>query len=177
MAVPETLLALMERRPLHGYELRRRYDALLGLRRPLKSGQIYSTLQRLQRDGLVAAIGVDQSAGPERTSFQATHEGSSGLDQWFFEPEGVHSYLQPDLYAKVVLAILTERDAERVLDVQRAAHRAVMRQMTTVKTAPGSDTLAVVAADLAILHLDADLRWIDGTQRRLDNIRKALELS
>lgn len=88
MAVSETLLALMEPRPLHGYELHQRYGALLGLRRPLRSGQIYSTLQRLQRDGLVTAVGVERSGGPDRTLFQVTEVGTSGLERWFFEPGG-----------------------------------------------------------------------------------------
>ncbi|RKN38677.1 PadR family transcriptional regulator [Micromonospora endolithica] len=175
MAAPETLLALMEPRPIHGYELHQRYAALLGLRRPLRSGQIYSTLQRLQRDGLVTAVGVGRASGPDRTFFQVTEAGTSGLDRWFFEPEGAQHYLQPDLYAKVVLALLTQRDAARVLDVQRAAHRALMREMTKIKTSSNSGRLEVIAADLAILHLDADLRWIDSTERRLANIQHDVE--
>jgi DNA-binding PadR family transcriptional regulator len=170
VAVPEILLALMEARPLHGYELRRQYDVLLGFRRPLRSGQIYSTLQRLQRDGLVATAGVEQSGGPERTSFAVTEAGTLGLERWFFEPEGIQPYLQPDLYSKVILALLTQRDAAQVLDVQRAAHRALMRDMTKVKSSPESRSLDIIAADLAILHLDADLRWIDSTERRLSKI-------
>lgn len=156
---------------MHGYELHRRYESLLGFRRPLKSGQIYSTLNRMERDGLVAVVGVEQRGGPARTSFQVTRRGSDGLDQWFNQPEGFQQYLQPDLYAKVVLAILTARDAVRVLDVQRAAHRALMREMTAVKADPGSRVMDVVAADLAILHLDADLRWIDSTETRLARLR------
>lgn len=172
--VPETLLALMEPRPLHGYELRRQYDAVLGLRRPLRSGQIYSTLQRLRRDGLVDVVGVERAGGPERTSFEVTPAGAAGLERWFFQPEGIQPYLQPDLYAKVLLAVLTQRDASRVLDVQRAAHRALMRDMTKIKSAPDSRDIDVIAADLAILHLDADLRWIDSTERRLAKIRQDL---
>ncbi|MFE9957079.1 PadR family transcriptional regulator [Micromonospora sp. NPDC005299] len=175
MAVPETLLALMEPRPLHGYELQQCYGALLSLRRPLRSGQIYSTLQRLQRDGLVTVVGVERSGGPDRTLFQVTEAGTSGIERWFFEPEGAQQYLQHDLYAKVILALLTQRDAARVLDVQRVSHRALMRQMTKVKSSPDSGRLEVVAADLAILHLDADLRWIDSTERRLANIRHDVE--
>lgn len=175
MAVSETLLALMEPRPLHGYELQQRYGALLDFRRPLRSGQIYSTLQRLQRDGLVTVVGVERSGGPDRTLFQVTEVGTDGLERWFFEPGGVQQYLQPDLYAKVVLALLTQRDAARVLDVQRVAHRALMREMTKIKSSPTSGRLDVIAADLAILHLDADLRWIDSTERRLANIRRDIE--
>lgn len=175
MAVPEVLLALMEPHPLHGYELRQRYGALLGFRRPLRSGQIYSTLQRLQRDGLVTVAGVGRSGGPDRTFFQVTEAGTSGLERWFSEPEAVQQYLQPELYAKVVLALLTQRDATQVLDVQRAAHRTLMREMTKIKSSQRSEPLEVIAADLAIFHLDADLRWIDSTERRLPYIRTGIE--
>ncbi len=174
MPVPETFLALMEREPLHGYELKRRYDALLGMRRPLRSGQIYSTLARLGRDGLVDLDGVAQGAGPERTVYRVTEEGARQLQRWFDEPESGHPYLQPELYAKVVLALLTGRDAATLLDQQRIAHRAQMRALTRIVTSDEATVLDVAAADLAVMHLDADLRWIDRTEARISAMRAAI---
>lgn len=171
MPVPETFLALMEREPLHGYELRRRYDTLLGMRRPLRSGQIYSTLSRLERDGLVAPDRVDQGTGPERAIFQVTGSGTDHLQRWFDQPEPTHPFLQPELYAKVILALLTGRDASRILDAQRSAHRSQMRSLTKIFTDDTASLLDVAAADLAIMHLDADLRWIDRTEARLVAMR------
>lgn len=175
MPVPETFLALMEHQPLHGYELKRRYDALLGMRRPLRSGQIYSTLSRLQRDGLVDLDGIQQESGPERSLFRVTGSGTEHLQHWFDGPEPTHPYLQTELYAKVVLALLTGRNAVTILDAQRVAHRAQMRSLTKILTDDDATILDVVAADLAIMHLDADLRWIDRTEARISLMRAEVD--
>ena len=70
------MLGLLEERPRHGYELRKSFDGRLAGQRPLRSGQVYSTLGRLERDGRVDEIGGEQGPGPERRLYAITEDGS-----------------------------------------------------------------------------------------------------
>ena len=172
MSVPHTLLGLLEVQPRHGYDLKRAYDAHFGHDRPLKPGQVYATLGRLERDGFVAVSGTDREGGPDRTTYAVTAEGVTDLDHWFSEPEGPAAYLQPVLFAKVVLALQSGRDASQVLDAQRAEHLVAMRSLTAMKQ--GADLDRVLGLDFALFHLEADLRWLEHTAARLDRLGKEL---
>ncbi|HUR51699.1 MAG TPA: PadR family transcriptional regulator [Mycobacteriales bacterium] len=172
MSVPHTLLGLLEVEPRHGYDLKRAYDARFGHARPLKAGQVYSTLGRLERDGFVAVVATGQVGGPERTTYAVTHEGVTDLNSWFSSPEGATPYLQPVLFAKVVLALQSGRDAAAVLDAQRAEHLTTMRALTAEKQ--GADLDRTLALDFALFHLEADLRWLEHTADRLERLRKEL---
>jgi DNA-binding PadR family transcriptional regulator len=172
MDVPQTLLGLIEPEPGHGYQLKREYDALFGQDRPLPFGQMYSTLGRLQRDGLVLVEGPLPGDGPDRKCYTITESGVTHLERWLSEPEPPAPRLQPTLYAKVVIALLSGRPAEAYLDAQRAAHLARMRQLTAMrKRGPLRQTLL---ADYGLFHLEADLRWIDVTVARLDHLAKEI---
>jgi hypothetical protein len=90
------------------------------------------------------------------------------LDRWLAEAEAPEPHLQTVLFAKVVLALTSGRDAHRFLDTQRAAHLARMRQLTEVRrTSPLTQSLL---ADYALFHLEADLRWLELTTARLDEL-------
>lgn len=78
--------------------------------------------------------------------------------------------IQADLFAKTIIALLLDEDAERLLDLQRAAHTARMREITRLKD--GADLHDVLIADHALFHLEADLRWIDLTAARLTELRE-----
>jgi DNA-binding PadR family transcriptional regulator len=172
MSVPHTLLGLLEVQPRHGYDLKRAYDAHFGHDRPLKPGQVYATLGRLERDGFVVVSGTDREGGPDRTTYAVTEDGVTDLDRWFSEPEGPAAYLQPVLFAKVVLALQSGRDAKHVLDAQRAEHLVAMRELTARKR--DADLDRVLALDFALFHLEADLRWLEHTAARLDRLAKEL---
>ncbi len=172
MSVPHTLLGLLEVQPRHGYDLKRAYDAHFGHDRPLKAGQVYATLGRLERDGYVVTAGTDRDGGPDRTTYAVTPAGVVDLDTWFARPEGPAAYLQPVLFAKVVLALQSGRDAHAVLDAQRAEHLVAMRHLTAEKK--GADLDRVLALDFALFHLEADLRWLEHTTARLDRLASAI---
>jgi DNA-binding PadR family transcriptional regulator len=172
MSVPLTLLGLLERGPSHGYDLKRDYDAYFGRGRPLRYSQVYATLTRLARDGKASPGAIEQGAGPERRRYVITDEGAADVQQWLAEPVPPEPDLQSELFAKVVLAVMLGRPADRYLDVQRAAHLARMRELTTLKR--DSDQLGVLLADHALYRLEADLRWIDHTAARLDLVERAV---
>ena len=164
MSVALTLLGLVDRRPSHGYELKRDYDAHFGKDRPLPFGQVYSTLARLTRDGMVLPD-VEPGDGPDRKRYAITGPGKAEVEGWIARPVEPEPHLQTTLFAKVVLALMLGRDAAGYLDAQRAAHLQRMRELTEKKRA--GDSADLLLADYGLFHLEADLRWIDLTSARL----------
>jgi DNA-binding PadR family transcriptional regulator len=114
MSIGKTFLGLLEGGPSHGYDLKRAYDERFGQDRPLAYGQVYATLQRLLKNGLVALDGVEAGEGPERKRYAITDAGVADVELWLGQPEKPQPYLQSTLYAKVVLALLTDRPAQAV---------------------------------------------------------------
>ncbi|ROO63381.1 DNA-binding PadR family transcriptional regulator [Micromonospora sp. Llam0] len=171
MSLGQTFLGLLESAPRHGYDLKRTYDERFGRGKPLHFGQVYSTLSRLLRDGLVEVDAVPGD-GPERKRYAITEAGVTDVARWLRQPEKPDVYLQNTLYTKVVLALLTGRPAADLLDVQRAEHLRLMRELTRRKT--GGDLADQLICDHALFHLEADLRWLELTAARLDQLAKEL---
>ncbi|MFD2418365.1 PadR family transcriptional regulator [Amycolatopsis pigmentata] len=172
MSVGHVLLGLLETGPRHGYDLKHAYDARFAVDRSLHYGQVYATLARLLRNGLVTESGTEPGSGPERKSYAITDAGVTDVEQWLATPEKPEVYLQNTLYTKVVLALLSGRDAADVLDVQRAAHLKTMRELTKRKT--DGDLADVLVCDHALFHLEADLRWLELTAARLADLAEAV---
>ena len=168
MNVPLTLLGLLEREPSHGYDLKRDYDAYFGRGKPLPFGQVYATLGRLARDGLVVAGEVEPGAGPDRKRYVITGQGVTEVEAWLTEPLEAEPHLQTVLFVKVVLALMLGRSAERYLDTQRGAHLRRMRELTELKRT--GSLVDALLADHGLFHLEADLRWIDMTTARLSSL-------
>src|SRR5579859_84084 len=166
MSVPLTLLGLLEREPSHGYDLKREYDTFFGRGKPLPFGQVYSTLGRLARDGKVVISEVGPGEGPDRKRYVITETGATEVQAWLAEPVAPEPHLQTVLFAKVVLALMLGRPAERYLDTQRAAHLRRMRELTEIKRTGG--LVDALLADHGLFHLEADRRWIELTTARLD---------
>jgi DNA-binding PadR family transcriptional regulator len=173
VSVPHTLLGLLETGPRHGYDLKREYDARFARARPLKYGQIYATLARLQRDGLVMLDAEEAGRGPDRKRYVITESWATELGRWLRETERPEPYLHSTLFAKVVLALLLDQDPHGFLDAQKARHMQRMRELTDLKRT--GDVVDQLLADNALFHLEADLRWIELTAARLQNLKTALE--
>ena len=166
------LLGLLVEGPTHGYDLKQRYDAYFGGDRPLAYGQVYATLARMIRDGLIVALGEQAGGGPDRKRYGITPAGRKHLEEWLSTPEPPSPSLQSNLFAKTILALLLDAAADELLDIQRKQHLARMREMTALKaTSPLLERLAI---DHELFHLEADLRWIDMTSARLTDMRKEL---
>ena len=176
MSVPLTLLGLLERAPSHGYDLKRDYDAFFGRGKPLPFGQVYSTLGRLARDGKVVMTETEAEAatstGHDRKRYVITEQGATEFEAWLAEPVDSEPHLQTVLFAKVVLALMLGRDAERYLDAQRSSHLKRMRELTELRRNGG--LIDALLADHGLFRLEADLRWIDLTAARLDALSEAV---
>ncbi len=176
MSTGHVLLGLLTRGPLHGYELKRAYDHRLPQAKPLGFGQVYATLGRLERDGLVEPDDRDQAGGPERTAFGITAQGQAELITWLGAVEPPSPHVTSALLTKVTVALLAagEQRARDFLVAQRAAHATRLREYTKMKSDPGARFSDVIAADYAIAHLDADLRWLRTTLDRVAELRQEI---
>lgn len=173
-----TLLGFLSQGPNYGYELKKMYDSLFGQEKPILPGQIYSTLSRLKRDGRVEEVKTagEKAAGPERVKYQITASGSEYFQSWLMEPERVNPYLQTTMYFKVVLALLNNVDATKFLDVQRHSHIAQMRELTRkrMEADESSDLATTLLIDNTIYHIEADLRWIELANNRIERLKGEL---
>jgi DNA-binding PadR family transcriptional regulator len=172
MSVQHALLGLLEQQPHHGYDLKQLFDKYFAPDRPLAYAQVYSTLGRLEQRGQVRLEAVERAEGPDRRRFAITDDGRSELERWLFEPLLPEPHLQAALYAKVVLAILSGRPVEPLVDAERHAHLERMRELTAIRR-DGSLQIALLA-DYCLFHLEADLRWLDVTAARVEELRRQI---
>jgi DNA-binding PadR family transcriptional regulator len=168
MSVSKTFLGLLEGGASHGYDLKHEYDAHFGIDRPVAYGQVYATLARLLKGGLVTVDAVESGEGPERKRYAITEAGVADVEQWLARPEAPQTYLQSVLYAKVVVALRSGRSATALLDAQRTEHLREMRELTRRKV--GGDLADQLICDHALFHLEADLRWLELTAARLEEL-------
>jgi|SRR3954468_13996528 DNA-binding PadR family transcriptional regulator len=170
MAVREGLLALLEEGPRHGYQLKSEFESATGGVWPLNVGQVYTTLDRLERDGL-----VDHDGDDTRKIYRLTREGEHALGAWW-EAVGVDDPPPRDeLMLKVLLAI--ERGPEHALTVitrQRTAATSLLQQRRQEKRrSDAGDSLAgALVTDALMVRAEADLRWLDRCEARLETLRK-----
>ena len=168
MPFGHTLLGLLEGGPQHGYELKHRYDEHFPGARPLPFGQVYATLARLHRDGFVDIAAVESGAGPDRKLYVITPTGVSELVHWIDEPTPA-GFVRSELFSRVVVALISGRSPDAVLDTQRAAHLTRMREVTEHRRT--ADLVGAMACDFALFHLEADVKWIEHSTRRLEKDR------
>ncbi len=170
VSVPHALLGLLQETPRHGYDLKRLLDRLFAPAHPVAYAQVYATLDRLERRGRVRLDAIERVDGPDRRRYAITEDGRAELERWLTEPLEPEPHLQAALFTKVVLAILGGRPVAPIVDAERSAHLARMRQLTVVRR--DADLPTALLADYALFHLEADLRWLDLTAARVDDLRR-----
>lgn len=163
------VLALLREGPSYGWKLRHDFEQRTGEVWPVNGGQIYTTLQRLERDGLIKSDDAATEGAQRR--FRLTPEGRGELDRWLHTPPDLSAPPRDDLVIKVMIAVgLQGIDARALLQRHRRHLVEVMRDYTRVKdAAPGEPRLALVA-DAEIYRLDARVRWLDLVESRLDEL-------
>jgi DNA-binding PadR family transcriptional regulator len=169
MSFGHTLLGLLEERPQHGYELKHRCDEHFPGARPLPFGQVYATLSRLHRDGFVDIAAVEAGAGPDRKLYVITSAGVTDLERWLDEPSPAGT-MRSELLSRVTVALLSGRDANAILDAQRAMHLIRMREVTERRR--GADLVGTMACDYELFHLEADVKWIEHAARRVQKEKR-----
>jgi DNA-binding PadR family transcriptional regulator len=169
MSIKYGLLALLERGPRHGYQLRAEFDAATGAAWPLNVGQVYTTLDRLERDGLVAQGGEPDADG--RIAYRITDDGRHELRGWFGSPVSAKSAPRDELAIKLALAVTTPGvDVLAVVQTQRTATMTALQELTRLKArlADPSDDLAwSLVLDSLVFRAEAEIRWLDHCEARV----------
>ena len=161
------LLALLAKAPAHGYELKQAYEDLFGaVLPPLNAGQIYTTLGRLERDKLVSDHFVEQDDRPDKRVYQLTEKGHTALHQWIGKVStGAH--LKDDFFSKLILARTAEiADQHQLIEQQRDEYLQQMHRLNE-EMRHQDNSVAILLIEGAILHLQADLKWLDRCQEEL----------
>jgi DNA-binding PadR family transcriptional regulator len=163
------LLALLAKEPAHGYELKLALEQTFGQAYPSPNiGQIYVTLKRLEQDGMVRGQDVAQDSRPNKKVYEITPAGRAELATWVGSPtEGPR--VRDEFFAKLVLAPMAGlADRMELINSQRRHYFGIMRNL--VELLAGMDRANAPARLLvegAVLHLQADLDWLDRCQEEL----------
>ena len=166
MSVRHALLALLSEGPKYGLQMRDEFEARTGEVWPLNVGQVYTTLQRLERDGMVASEG--EGEGPQK-SYRITADGATELDTWLRTPPDLSSPPRDELVIKVLVAIRVPGvDVQDVIQVHRRHVVELMQEWTRVKRDAGPDDLSLtLVVDAELFRLDSVIRWLDAAESRL----------
>ena len=167
MSVRHALLALLSEGPKYGLQLREEFEAGTGEVWPLNIGQVYTTLQRLERDGLAESDGSD-TEGPQRR-FRITQAGREELAGWLRTPPDMTSPPRDELVMKILVALrLPGTDVPGVIQAHRRYLVQLMQQWTRIKeTAAESDIALALAVDAELFRLDSVIRWLDSADGRI----------
>jgi DNA-binding PadR family transcriptional regulator len=164
------LLGLLAQEPRHGYDLKSTFEVMLGGTWPLNIGQVYTTLSRLERDGLVESQVVPQDLLPDRKVYSLTQAGREHLRRWLAEPTEGTVRLKDEFFIKLLIHHILSSDEthaliwkQRQIYMQRLSHLTALQ--ADVDLAPPTRLLV----EGAILHVEADLEWLDLCEERLND--------
>ena len=167
MSVRHAMLALLSEGPKYGLQLREEFEARTGEIWPLNVGQVYTTLQRLERDGLAESDGSGE-AGPQK-GFRITAEGEQELARWLRTPPDLSSPPRDELVMKVLVAVhVPSADVHEVIQAHRRYVVELMQQWTRIKEDDtGGDLSMLLAVDAELFRLDSVIRWLDAAEARV----------
>jgi len=167
VSVRHALLALLSEGPKYGLQLREEFEARTGEVWPLNVGQVYTTLQRLERDGLVESDG-SADEGPQK-GFRITGAGADELATWLRTPPDLSAPPRDELVIKVLVAMrLPGTDVHEVIQAHRRYLVELMQQWTRIKEDEASyDVSLALVVDAELFRLDSVIRWLDSADGRL----------
>ncbi|HLV58526.1 MAG TPA: PadR family transcriptional regulator [Natronosporangium sp.] len=171
MSIRYGLLALLQTGPRSGYQLRAAFEASTGATWPLNIGQVYTTLARLERDGLVHALPEEE--GGQRP-YEITQAGQEEVARWFTTPVTRSDRPRDELVIKLALALTTPGvDIHAVVQAQRTATMRALQEYTRLKAgeARDGDVSWRLVIDAMIFQAEAEVRWLDHCEASLARYR------
>ena len=170
MSVRHALLALLSEGPKYGLQLGQEFEVRTGDVWPLNMGQVYTTLQRLERDGLVESDDAAED-GPQK-GFRITAAGADELQAWLRTPPDTSAPPRDELVIKVLIAIrLPGVDVLDMVQVHRRHLVETMHHYTRLKEDAGDHDIGLLlVADAEIFRLDAVIRWLDAAEARIKRL-------
>ncbi|GAA1898822.1 PadR family transcriptional regulator [Asanoa iriomotensis] len=171
MSIRHGLLALLERGPMYGYQLRAAFEESTGATWPLNIGQVYTTLSRLERDGLVRPL--PENDGGQRP-YELTDLGRAEIAVWFVTPISRTDRPRDELAIKLALALTTPGvDVRAVVQTQRTATIQTLQELTRLKQRsddPGDLSWRLIL-DAMVFQAEAEVRWLDHCEASLVRYR------
>lgn len=175
MSVRNAILGLLAQKPRHGYELHAAFSAVVGGGNwDVKPAQIYTTLERLEESGLVQTKSdLGEGREPSRRIYAITRDGLDTLKNWF--ADGIPTEHQRDeFFVKLMIGLVSgEADPTRIIQIQRSKLYQELHDATTQRDGydPHLEMAQILLLDKAIMHLEADLRWLDMIEMRIESIK------
>ncbi|MEU7279979.1 PadR family transcriptional regulator [Streptomyces sp. NPDC045431] len=167
------LLALLARGPAHGYELKQDLEQLLGAAYPPTNvGQVYVTLGRLEKSGLIEGEEIAQESRPNKKIYRLTDAGQEALRAWF-EETADEPRVRDEFFMKLALAPRTGlADQIALINRQRREYLNTMRNLSKLAATEDRDNrIAHLLIEGAMLHLQADLDWLERCQEELEELQ------
>jgi DNA-binding PadR family transcriptional regulator len=168
MSVRQALLALLDEAPMYGAQLRAQFERRTGGTWPLNVGQVYQTLARLERDGLVEATGEADAEG--RIAYRLTAAGRSATASWWTTPVDRAEAPRDELVIKLALAVTVPGvDVPRVVQTQRTQTLRQLQDLTRLKQQADAraDLAWLLVLDNLVFAAEAEVRWLDHVEARL----------
>ncbi len=168
MSVPHALLALLSEGPKYGLRLQNEFVSRTGEVWPLNVGQVYTTLQRLERDGLVEA---DVEGERSQKRYRITASGAEELAGWLRTPPELVPPPRDELVIKLLVALqIPGIDIREILQAHRRQAIEVMQRYTRIKAEAAEDVPLALVADAELFRLEAIVRWLDAADVRLKQL-------
>ncbi|MCY4728345.1 PadR family transcriptional regulator [Nocardioides sp. STR2] len=185
MSIRQAMLAILEQGPMYGYQLRAEFEQRTGETWPLNIGQVYTTLTRLERDGLVEVVGhggadetdeaADAGSDRQHVSYRATEAGRGEVSEWFATPVPRTQPPRDELAIKLALAVtLPGVDVGTIIQRQRTATMASLQDYTRLKRSgraarpeEPADLAWSLVLDALVFDAEAEVRWLDHCEARL----------
>lgn len=166
MSVKHSLLALLASSPMYGAQLRQEFEHRTGGTWPLNVGQVYTTLARLERDGLVETAGEADDEG--RIAYRLTDAGRTEVHRWWTAPVDREQTPRNELAIKLALAVtFADVDVADVVQTQRTATMRHMRDLTALKRQSDKDLAWSLVVENLIFQAEAEIRWLDHVETRV----------
>jgi DNA-binding PadR family transcriptional regulator len=172
MSIRHGLLALLAQEPMYGAQLRSEFESRTGGTWPLNVGQVYTTLSRLERDGLVDGAG--EADGEGRIAYRLTDQGRTDVQRWWEAAVDRGDTPRDELVIKLALAVtLPGVDVRALVQIQRTATLRHLQDLTRLKRstpdeAAGRNELSwLLVLDNLVYAAEAEVRWLDHVETRL----------
>jgi DNA-binding PadR family transcriptional regulator len=185
VSVKYGLLGILARKPQHGYELKRTFEQLTGGFWELNYGQIYQSLDRLSEEGYVNFTVEQEDNVPDKKVYAITEEGKRALKEWLATPEEPRPRpLRDELFIR--LAVMSSKDITPMLELisqHQQVYLEKMQELTQSKrelakarrgrSASSDDLIEELLVEVALLHAEADVKWLELCESRLRSLARA----
>jgi DNA-binding PadR family transcriptional regulator len=174
MSLKHQLLALLYNNPMHGYELGKQLNLALRTGADISAGQVSSTLNRLEKTGWIDFEIEPVDDAPDRKVYHLTNDGIHALEDWYLEPDIRDYHLNDTFYSKLVLSLIASPiSPEKLLNNQRRQLYQELHDVIEMRNRADaqSELPLFLLLETVIVHLEADIRWIEMCEARLPDLK------